>query len=78
MLMTLHVELRNMNKTCCMDEVVSEIDSTEDKMQILRPLTAKLKLSIIICNISQVTGNMPITIGLHKETKERKVFLLLH
>ena len=74
MLMTMHIELANADKAYYLDEVVGKIDSSEDKLDILRPLANKLKDGFLRCNVSQVTGNIPVTIGLHKETNERKVF----
>jgi len=74
MLMTLYIEMENWEKPYYMDEVAGKIDSTEDKVEILRPLAAKLTVSFMRCNISSVTGNMPIIIGLHKGLNDRKVF----
>ena len=74
MLMTLYIEVENWEKAYYIDEVVGEIDSTEDKVEILRPLAKKLEESFMRCNISSVTGNMPIIISSHKETTNKKVF----
>ena len=73
MLLTLYIEIED-REPYYMDKVVGEIDSTKDEVDILRPLTAKLKEGFLRCNISHVTGNIPIFIAEHKDTKKRKVF----
>ena len=57
-----------------MDEVIREIDDSQNKVDILKVLALKLKEGILKTNISKSTSNIRITIALNNETQKRKVF----
>ena len=50
------------------DEVNSKIASTEDKIEILKPLALKIRDEILKCNINVITSNIPIIIRIKKGT----------
>ena len=69
MLLTMSVEMESRDEQHHMDEVVDEIDSTEDKLEILHPLITNIAVGVLRHIMSSVTCNMTITIGANKEKK---------
>ena len=53
------------------DEVVGEVDSSKDEIEILRPLVLKLRDGIIKCSISHSVGNMPVLIAINEVTNKK-------
>ena len=50
MLLTMCAE-SDSNKKRCLDEVIGDIDSDKDNMDILRPLALKFRTGLLNCNI---------------------------
>ena len=48
--------------------MLGEIDSTEDKLDMLKPLAIKLKAGDLNCNIDHCTINILINAGVRKVT----------
>ena len=73
-LLTMCVE-PGVNKKRYLDEVIGEIDSDQDNMDILRPLALKLRTSLLNYDVC-FSGNIFMCVGAHNITSERKVFSL--
>ena len=71
MLFTSCCEIDGAKNKLYFDEVVGEIDSSKDKIEIVRPLVLKLRDGIIKCNISYSTGNMPVLIAINEVTNKK-------
>ena len=59
MIFTLHCEIDGTKNKLYFDEVVGEIDSSKDEIEILRTLVLKLRDGIMKCNVSHSAGNTP-------------------
>ena len=72
-ILTSCAEFDNEKKRACLDEVVGEINSTKDDVELLCPLAMKLKKGFLDCNIGCNTGNMPLLAVKNKQTNKKSL-----